>query len=361
MQLRLVFIINVMLVSLAGAARAQQDTEGFALVPDSGDIETLQVIDKRMRDQNDNDMVYDIRVFCWLPDQPNGTTILYNHGFQSHSAWFFSTAESLKKRGFSVYAFDRIGSGQSDPGAGRSMGRYFAAPGHISRWRLFVKTLDEVVAWVRTERPDDQLVVWGNSYGAKIVTAWLHEIKDESRDDTVTTAIFTTPGLYQNKESMPLPFSIVRLLFSGTQKRFPLPMVERDGDNGAAWFIGPGPWFDAIRNDELSLRDVTKRFYLQTGLMDRNITSQRNNRYYTPAFFLMVRGDVLMDNDRLEDDIHDRAENGYYKYYSGGPLRKHFLMFTEDRDEVVDDIVKFIAGRRDDIAGLETRQSERSE
>ena len=361
MQFRFVFVISVMLVSLSGAARAQQDNQGFALVPASGDIETLQVVDERMRDQNGNDMVYDIRVFRWLPLQPNGTTILYNHGFQSHSAWFFSTAETLKKRGFSVYAFDRIGSGQSDPGAGRSWGRFFSAPGHISRWRLFVKTLDEMAARVRTERPNDQLVVWGNSYGAKIVTAWLQEIKDESRGEIVAAAIFTTPGLYQNKESMPLPFSTFRLLLSGAQTRFPLPMVARDGDNGAAWFIGPGPWFNAIRHDELSLRDVTRRFYVQTGLMDRSIARQRNNRYDTPAFFLMVRGDVMMDNSKQENDIHERTENGYYKYYSGGPLHKHFLMFTEDRDEVVDDIVRFISGRRGDIAGLETRQSERPE
>ncbi len=337
------------LVSLLVAAiptRGEREATGFRLLPANGSATNLRVIDAGRRRW----VHYQVRLFRWLPERPAGASIVYNHGLQSHSAWFFATAEALRQRGYAVYAFDRIGSGQSNAGVGRDhRDRRFNSAGHISDWRLFVNTLSEVIGQVRRERGGDSVILWGNSYGAKVVSAWLHE-----HEQAVAAAIFTTPGLYHNERSMPLPFSKLRLLLSAGRTKFPLPMVERGGDNGAAWFIGPGPWFDAIRADHLSLREVTRDFYLQTARMDRYLARHRRQAYTTPAFFLLVRNDVMMDNQKMLADIRDRSLDAHYKYYQGGDLNKHFLMFTEDRDEALDDIVKFISGRRRAIAGLDT-------
>jgi hypothetical protein len=50
----------------------------------------------------------------------------------------------------------------------------------------------------------------------------------------------------------------------------------------------------------------------------------------------------MMDNDKVERHVGERASDGTVKYYSGGPDHKHFLLFTEDRDAVLADVVAFL-------------------
>ena len=167
--------------------------------------------------------------------------------------------------------------------------------------------------------------------------------------------VFTTPGLYSNAKTMPLPFSKMKLLVSGSMVRFPVPMVEENGDNGATWFVGPGPWFERIKQDERSLRDATRRFWLQTREMDQYIGSRPKSVDFTvPTFHLMVRGDRLMDNDRMEKHLRNHAPEGIFKYYSGGPGANHLLFFTEDAEEVISDVRLFLEGRPDRIENFET-------
>ncbi|WP_300672722.1 alpha/beta hydrolase [Desulfoluna sp.] len=56
-----------------------------------------------------------IRYTRWKPsaENANGKVIIYNHGLQSHRGWFNGTAEDFYDQGYTVYAFDRIGCGES--------------------------------------------------------------------------------------------------------------------------------------------------------------------------------------------------------------------------------------------------------
>jgi hypothetical protein len=131
--------------------------------------------------------------------------------------------------------------------------------------------------------------------------------------------------------------------------------VEQDGDNGAAWFIGPGPWFERIKHDERSMRDATRRFWFQTRNMDKYIGGRpKSADFAVPTFSLMVRGDRLMDNEKMEKHIRDHAPDGIFKYYAGGPGAYHLLFFTADAEETVADVRHFLECRRDRIENLET-------
>ena len=63
----------------------------------------------------------------------------------------------------------------------------------------------------------------------------------------------------------------------------------------------------------------------------------------------MVRGDRMMDNTRMERDLTAHARDSFYKYYRGGPRKKHFLFFTEDREEAIEDVLLFLDGRGERI------------
>ena len=99
---------------------------------------------------------------------------------------------------------------------------------------------------------------------------------------------------------MPLPFSKLRLVVSGNLRYFPVPMVAVEDDNGASWFVGPGPWFERIRDDDLSMRYLTRRMYLETRSLDRAATVRpATPSLPVPDFYLLVRNDPMMDNDKV--------------------------------------------------------------
>jgi alpha-beta hydrolase superfamily lysophospholipase len=315
-----------------------------------GTDESITLIDEEISAKIGTDIAYHLAYTKWTPDEPNETIIVYNHGLQSHRGWFNRTANDLVARGYTIYAFDRIGSGTSSPGLSVIRGELRESRGHVRDWHLLTKSLDAMVDFARKQNPDGRIVVWGNSYGAKVVTAWLMEHADDARSRGVESAVFTAPGLFANDESMPLPFSKMKLIFSRNMCLYPLPMVEKNDDNGAHWFIGEGEWFDRIRDDDLSIREVTRRFYLETNAMDSYIRKWRKgSRLPVPTFHLMVRNDPMMDNVKTEAFVKARASDGLYKFFKGGEEAKHFLLFTSDRDEALRDIDSFLSGRRGDI------------
>lgn len=342
-------------VSRIGAAPEQGGNDPFRPLLGSGTTAEMVQPDDQVTRKTGTPHSYTIRYTRWEPDQANanGLTIVYNHGFQSHRGWFNATGAELARRGFTVYAFDRIGSGESTGGFAREGHAVAELPGHIRSWRLFLDTLDRMLAIARGEHPDHPIVLWGNSYGAKIVAAYLVDRAPDLERAGISAAVFTTPGLYPNNETMPLPFSKLKLLASGPLTMFPVPMVERDGDNGASWFVAPGEWFDRIRADRRSLREVTRTFYLQTAKLDRFWSRGKGSvTVDLPSFFLLVRGDELMDNDKVERFAARRMTDAIVKYYRGGPEGKHFLLFTADREAALADIERFCLGRADELEGV---------
>jgi len=329
--------------ALGFAAVAETPPDVFEDLRGNGELGEFTVVDAQLSEKSGGEVSYAIAFTRWNPERPNGTTIVYNHGLQSHRGWYNATATWLAERGYTVYAFDRIGSGTSADGLAFKDKALIEARGHVHSWELFLDTIDGILGLVHEQRPDDTVFLWSNSYGAKVVTAWLLDNADDLAARNVAGAIYTSPGLYLNKKTMPLPFSKAKLASSGGLRPFPVPMVAADDDNGAHWFVDPGIWFDRIAADGLSLREVTRTFYMQTRKMDGLIDSHdKGRRIPVPTFYALVRNDVMMDNDKVERHVGERASDGTVKYYSGGPDHKHFLLFTEDRDAVLADVVAFL-------------------
>jgi alpha-beta hydrolase superfamily lysophospholipase len=338
-------------LAASGASAAQNP---FADLIGSGNSRRFAQEDEQISEKTGEARAYEIHYTKWQPATPNGKVIVYNHGFQSHRGWFYATANEFAGQGYAVYAFDRIGSGESSGGMAIDNGEVVDVRGHVRDWKLFLESVDLMLDVAVEENPGAELILWGNSYGAKVVTAYLYERGDRPAARDISAAVLTTPGNYRNKDGMPLPFSRVRLVSSGGLREFPVPMVERNGDNGASWFVAPGPWFDRIRDDELSLREVTRSYYMETNQLDKATNGRsKRTKLGVSAFYLMVRDDVMMNNDKMQKDIEEHASDSVFKYYAGGPENKHFLLFTEDREEAIADILAFLDGRLEKVKGAQ--------
>lgn len=330
--------------------------------PFSDDLKTgqdfsFQQKDVYLSEYLDKEIIYQLDYTRWLPDESNGQIIIYNHGLQSHRAWFNATAEKLKKLGYTVYAFDRIGSGTSSNALGIQgypMGledyvsflkdiEVVERRGHIRNYHTFLTSIDKMVEIAIKEQPEHSIHLWANSYGAKIITRYL---LDHERANKISSAVFTTPGLFRNKETMPLPFSKLSLIFGKNTDRFPSPVTPVNDDNGANWFTGIEPWLTKIANDPLSVRHMTRKMALQTREMDQYISNNIETNTAisnVPRMYLLVDDDPMMDNRKVLEHIGKNKTGTVVKHYSGGPDHKHFLTFTPDADKAISDIHQFIS------------------
>ncbi len=293
---------------------------------------------------------YEIAYTKWTPTTPNGHVIIYNHGLQSHRGWFFETAEELKNAGFVVYAYDRIGAGESSPLIPLTMYEptIINRRGHIHDWRIYIATLDQVKDLAKKENPSSAIHLWGNSFGAKIVTAYLLL---NNKNDLAST-IFSTPGLYRNEKTMPLSFSKFKFLLSYPDEYFPSPIYSENGDNGAGLFTDNRTYFEKIKYDDLSLRLFTKSFLDQANKLDNFIEKYANSSpelNQNSRFYLMVSGDPMMDNIQMLKHIKENSSNAIAKFYEGGENHRHFLSYTRDRALELSDIINFLFDNQEQI------------
>lgn len=94
---------------------------------------------------------------AWKPDTLPKALLIIVHGFDDHSARYAHVAEYFAARGYSVYAFDQIGHGQSE---GRR--------GHVMSFDHYVEDLNRFVALAQTREPDLKTFVYGHSQGGMI-------------------------------------------------------------------------------------------------------------------------------------------------------------------------------------------------
>lgn len=284
----------------------------------------------------------------WQPEESNGHVIIYTHGFQSHAGWFYESAEKLKSLGYTVYAFDRIGSGRSSGGysyvgpelSSDGVPHLLKGEGNIGSWTSYTQTYHLMKQIAKVENPGKSITLWANSFGANHLTAYILEYEP----DDVASYIFTTPGFFS---TFPLPFPVQDLISAAPGTYFPTTIPEQDGDQGAYLFTELEPYKSAIANDGLSLRSVTREFYFNVVEVQGYHFGKTATRSFlddTRRFYLIVDGDPIMDTAATVNYVSQHADNATMKLYSGGPNARHYLAFTEDADQVISDIDQFIMG-----------------
>lgn len=288
---------------------------------------------------------YNVHYMKWTPVYSNGQSIIYMHGFQSHAGWFYESAEKLALLGYTVYAFDRIGSGKSSRGLTvipmetSEPAQQLRGKGHINSWMSYTQTVHLMTRIAKAEHPGYSLNLWANSFGAHLLTAYVLEHAPED----IAALVYTSPGLFSK---LPLPFSVDELIAAAPGTYFPSPIPERDGDQGAHLFTSDTRYLRAIAADRQSLRQLTKEFYF-------NVSAVQNYHFATSAmhpqdltryrrFYLVVDGDPMMDTARTVNYVQQFSENAVLKLYSGGADHRHFLAFTADAEIVLADIDQFL-------------------
>ena len=246
-------------------------------------------------------------------------SLVYLHGIQSHGAWYTDTAAELARRGYSVYLPDRRGSGLSTGPKG-----WF---GHYRR------LTDDVASFVDRAKSDEggsPTFVVGGCWGARPAVGYALENQHE-----LAGLALICPALKAMVDLAPREKVQVGMgrVFD-EHRKIPVPLKTE-------LFTRNPTYLEFIRNDPLSLREVTARFFFETAIWDRYLLRQTTLRL--PLLLQQAGDDRIIDRGTVRDwYARQEATDKEYVLY---PEFGHILDFEEDRQTYWDDLAAWLDGR----------------
>lgn len=248
--------------------------------------------------------------------EPIGSVVLL-HGIISHSGWYGASAEFLAQRGFDVYALDRRGSGLN-----------MDQRGDVDSWRTWVA---DIVAMCEQRRQHGPVVLLGISWGGKLAPVIARE-----RPDLLAGIGLICPGVYALQQ----PGLAKRSALSASgklgihQRRVTIPLED------PALFTNSPKWQAFVRDDPLTLREITMRFAREDHKMTR-FSRQSPQFIHTPTLLVLAGRDRIVRNQRTRRYLTEFAsqDKTLLEYQTAA----HTLEFEPDPSMFYDDLAAWVA------------------
>jgi alpha-beta hydrolase superfamily lysophospholipase len=242
--------------------------------------------------------------------------VIHLHGIQSHGAWYVDTATELARHGYSVYLSDRRGSGLN-PGH----------RGYISSRQQLLDDLHRLVEISASDHPGLPTVLIGSCWGAKLALAYTLQAPER-----LAGLVLISPALAQKVDlrlSEKVKVAVGQVVAPRLQVRVPLT---------PEMFTTDPRYLQFIREDPLSLRTVTARFYFETFLWDRSLIKQRN--LTLPLLVMQSGQDPIVDQRQIQRWFDQVASpNKQFILY---PDFGHLLDFEDRRQQYWDDLLSWL-------------------
>ncbi len=253
--------------------------------------------------------------------------VLFIHGLQSHAEWMRASGagEAFARRGVTVLAFDRRGSGRS------STERGYAASGA----QLLNDVSDAVNLFEKELRKqglklgrDIDLHLMANCFGVRIAVPYIVQAERQGYTPFKSLLILA-PSTHMKKQAEYNLFEKAGLLLRDDHALIDTPLQDE-------WFVSSGRGLEWIKNDSLGLRQVT------VGLLKaaKKLTKITNQSIYDMQIPLMIMTgdyDQMVDSQRAYEELFVpyRGVKRYQSFKAEhslefGPARRDFVNETTD-------------------------------
>ena len=255
---------------------------------------------------------FDIPVRVYGKDA-KGTPVLMTHGLQSHSGWFVQSAIFIAGLGLPVYLIDRRGSGLSE-----------GKRGSCRHFREFTEDIDAVACHAMNLHGKDKVHVLGHCLGALSALAYA-----AVRPDEMKSLVLTTPGIYTLTDlSLGEKIKVVWSKLTGREIHLPVPLETEQ-------FSDVEEYTSFIKNDALSLREVTGSFYYEV-LRIRLFIRRHLGKINMPVFMACAGRDPICDNARNRHFFEGlQSERKMFRMYERA---RHILEFSTEKYSFFDDL-----------------------
>lgn len=268
------------------------------------------------------------RLFPALTDPARGLpsrgTIVCLHGIQSHGGWYTRSCRRLADAGYRVLFLDRRGSGLNE-----------ATRGDTPSFR---RLIDDVAEFLRGQAAPGPVVLLAISWGGKLAVGL-----QRRHPGLVDGLALLCPGLCPRIKptlGTRLATAWARLIAPG--RRIPIPLDD------PALFTASPTWQTFIREDPLTLRQITARFAVESVRLDLYL--RFTPRHVTiPVLLLLAGQDRIIDNERTRAFVgkcatSDRTVHEY-------PDAQHTLEFEPEPHPFLDDLLAWLERRKNNSAG----------
>ncbi|MTI96508.1 MAG: alpha/beta hydrolase [Firmicutes bacterium] len=213
--------------------------------------------------------------YSWLPERQAKAVVLIIHGYGEHARRYGNVINKLVPAGYSVYAFDLRGHGESE-----------GVRGHVDLFSHYVEDtarfMDEIV---RPGTPDIPVFCLGHSMGSIINMNYVSKYGSHLRGYVLSGTGFASP---LNKPGLDFFAALLSKLTPASTIKFPLPpeFISRDSEVVEAYRQDPLV-FDrlsfrlaaemkrALTQGTAAISTLTLPVLLQCGSADQSFTGQR--------------------------------------------------------------------------------------
>jgi alpha-beta hydrolase superfamily lysophospholipase len=263
----------------------------------------------------------------YVPTTQPRVQVVCIHGIQSHGGWYGRSCSRLCEAGFEVFFLDRRGSGLNEE-----------RRGDIPGFHRLLDDIAEFLRWLRqpADAPAEgrrlNVILVAISWGGKLAAAL-----QRRHPGLVDGLALLCPGFRPKigpgfRDRLAIVSS--RLIAPG--RKFPIPLDEPE------LFTASPRWQEYIRNDPLSLREATARFFVESARLDGYLRFVPV--YVTvPVLVLLAAEDRIIDNEKTRQFVEQfaTAEKHIIEY----PGAHHTLEFEPEPERYLRDLISWIQTR----------------
>jgi alpha-beta hydrolase superfamily lysophospholipase len=244
--------------------------------------------------------------------------VVFVHGIQSHAGWYEHSCHRLTEAGFAVSFLDRRGSGQNTEARGDTPS--------------FRRLLDDIAEFLRPlpqQQPAQPIFLAGISWGGKPVVALQRRHPGLADGLALLCPGFRPRVAPSRKERLAILWS--RL--TAPRRLFPVPLSDPQ------LFTATPRWQEFIRDDPLSIRQATARFFVESVRLDLYLRFAVS-RVQLPVLLLLAEHDRIIDNARTRAFVERfPAHDKEVREYAGA---HHTLEFEADPEVFIADLLHWL-------------------
>jgi alpha-beta hydrolase superfamily lysophospholipase len=265
--------------------------------------------------------------YSWKANPTQKAVLVWIHGVSEHAGRYADVAEMLAEKGVTVEALDLRGHGKS-PGF-RSW---------VDEFEIYLDDLSAFVDAVREEYPEPPLFVLGHSMGGGILCRWAIERQPEG----VRGAIFSAPALHLGRYA----FGPLRWAAKWASRFFPKgPGVHL----GASGLSRDPVAVKQFREDPLVFHGYLPLRICYLLLENARFCLRHLSEVRLPLLAIHGTGDRATHPAGSEQLVMQAgAADKTLKIY---PHLYHDLVHEPERDQVVDDLARWILARSEPDEG----------
>ena len=278
----------------------------------------------------------ELDVALFIPKEIKGIVQL-SHGMVEHKEYYYDFMKYLVDNGFACIINDHRGHGKSVKSE-RDLGYLYDETSDY-----LVEDLHQITKYIKEKYTNKKIILFGHSMGSLIVRKYLKKY-DYEIDKLIVCG---SPSINKMSKIGLILSKIIKLIKGDRHRSNILNNLALSNDRTNSWLSNNKEYINKYSHDKLCGYVFTTNGFINLTNLMVDVYSRKNwilKNKNLPIFFIAGKEDIIIKNEKMwMKSINFLTSIGYknikYKLYD---KMKHAILFEEDNEVVLRDIIDFI-------------------